>query len=49
MGSDMRNVLGGLNLGIIWWIGRRKIRNIKSNNELRLYLLMFFGGVVLFG
>ena len=40
--------LGGLNLGIIWWIGRRKIRNIKSNNELRLYLLMFFGGVVLF-
>ena len=39
--------LGGLNLGIIWWIGRRKLHNIKSNNELRLYLLMFFGGAVL--
>jgi len=40
--------LGGLNLGIIWWIGRRKLQNIKSNTELRLYLLMFFGGAVLF-
>ena len=40
--------LGGLNLGIIWWFGRRKLQNIKSNNELRLYLLMFFGGALLF-
>ena len=40
--------LGGLNLGVIWWIGKRKLHNIKSNNELRLYLLMFFGGAVLF-
>ena len=48
MGVDMRNVFRGLNLGIIWWFGRRKLQNIKSNNELRLYLLMFFGGALLF-
>ena len=40
--------LGGLNLGIIWWIGRRKLQHIRSNNELRLYLLIFFGGAVAF-
>tara|TARA_Y100001936_G_scaffold82491_1_gene81152 strand:+ start:20665 stop:22188 length:1524 start_codon:yes stop_codon:yes gene_type:complete len=40
--------LGGLNLGIIWWIGRKKLQSIKSNNELRLYLVMFFGGAALF-
>tara|TARA_Y100000768_G_scaffold179680_1_gene134566 strand:- start:436 stop:1959 length:1524 start_codon:yes stop_codon:yes gene_type:complete len=40
--------VGGINLGIIWWVGRRKLQNIKSNNELRLYLLIFFGGAVLF-
>lgn len=39
---------GGLNLGIIWWIGRKGLKNIKSNNELRLYFLMFLGGAALF-
>ena len=34
--------LGGLNLGIIWWIGKRNFKSIGSNTELRLYALIFF-------
>ena len=40
--------VGGLNVGLIWWVGKGKFVHIRSNNELRLYLVMFFGGVGLF-
>ena len=30
--------IGGLNLGIFWWIWKRKFSDIKGNTELRLYL-----------
>ena len=40
--------LGGMNLGILWWLCKRKISVIRSNNELRLYLLMFLGGAMMF-
>ncbi len=30
--------VGGLNIGILWWIWKRRFTDIRKNSELRLYL-----------
>ncbi len=41
-------LVGGLNIGILWWLLKGKFKAIRRNTELRLYCLLFVTASLIF-
>ncbi len=41
-------LIGGLNIGILWWLWKRKFKAIGVNTELRLYCIIFLIASLIF-